>query len=192
MSYFVTEAGRAALAKGKTFAEIAAERNAPKDVFAPWKAPDPEMRTVHQMRALQMCEACKALAPRTLMIELAPKVKRGVPGRYIHGYCYAVRHGLEAFKNLPTEGGLSQVTLDEWCALGLGGAKYRAVGKRAEGRRGVILTETGARASYCTQRVDEWGSVLGRECNRKATTTNDAGKPVCAWHVNGRMFRAAV
>lgn len=158
----------------------------------PWKAPDPSIRTVHEMRGLQVCEVCKALAPRTAMIELAPKVKRGVPGRYIHGYCYVVRHGLNAFKNLPSEGGLSQVTLDEWCALGLGGAKYRAVCKRAEGRRSVILTETGARSAYCTQFVDEPESVLGRSCYRKATTTNDGGKPVCAWHAHGRVFREAV
>jgi hypothetical protein len=192
--YFVTEAGRAAMqAAAKTFAEAAAARNvhtvAP---FASWKAPAPSMRTVQEMRALQVCEACKALAPRTSMIELAPKVKRGVPGRYIHGYCYAVRHGLEAFKNLPCDGGLSQVTLDEWCALGLGGAKYRAVGDRAKNRRGVILTETGALAAYCTEQVNEPESVLGRRCNRKATTANDAGKPVCAWHRTGRIFREAV
>lgn len=172
----------------KTFREVAAERN-PKETLSPWKAPDPEMRTVHQMRMLQACEACGSLAPRTAMIELAPKVKRGVPGRYIHGYCYAVRHGLTAFKNLPIGGGLSQVTLDEWLALKLGGRRYTAVCDRAGKRRGIILTEIHARAGYCTERVNEPESVLGRECHRKASTANDAGRPVCGWHVQGPVFR---
>lgn len=171
-----------------TFAEAAAERNAPKDTFAPWTAPDPEISTVHQLRALHACEACERLAPREAMIELAPKVKRGVPGRYIHGYCYAVRHGLAAFRDLPCDGGMSHVTLSEWEALGLGSRRYRAVTERAIKRRGVILSGPYA---DCVERVNEPGSVLSRTCHRRATTTNDGGKQVCAWHRNGAIFRRA-
>lgn len=125
-----------------------------------------------------MCEECRQLAPRKALIELAPKVKRGTAGRYIHGYCYAVRYGLTAFKNLPNEGGLSQVTLSEFLALGL---DMRVV-DRSEKRGGVILTETHTRAAYCTKWVTDSGSVLSRGCYRKASLTSDEGKPICAWH----------
>lgn len=126
---------------------MATERNY-KETFAPWTASDPEIGTVHQMRELRMCEECRRMTERSLMIELAPKVKRGTSGRYIHGYCYAVRHGLGAFKNLPLEGGLSQVTLNELLALGIAGRKFAQVMNRAKRRRGLIMTETHCRASY--------------------------------------------
>lgn len=135
----------------KTFADIARQN---RETFRPWRAPDPEFRTVREMRTLRVCEACHSMAPITALIELVPKVKRGVPGRYIHGYCYAVRHGLDAFKSLPDVGGLNNVTLDEFCALGFGGSKYRALADRAKTRRGVILTETHARAAS-HKRTDE-------------------------------------
>lgn len=175
----------------KTFADLAAQKSRRVDQFAQWRASDPELGTVHQMRDLRACEACRRMSSRTSLIELEPKMKRGSAGRYIHGYCYAVRHGLAAFKNLPAAGGLSQVTLDEFLALGLSGRKFRPMIARAERRRGVILTKSHARAGYCTERVNQPESVLGRECYRMATTTSNDGKPVCAWHVSGRTYRGA-
>lgn len=159
------------------------------NVVAKWVASDPELGSVHQARELRACESCGRLSSQNILIELAPSPKRGVSGRYIHGYCYAIRFGLAAFKDLPFDGGLSQVTLGEFVALGLGGRKCVLAWNRAKERRGVLLTEDHCRAAYCTQLVDEPESVLGRGCYRKATTTSDRGKPVCAWHRNGRMFR---
>jgi hypothetical protein len=40
----------------------------------------------------------------------------------------------------------------------------------------------------CEEWVNNPGSVMSRKCYRKATRVVN-GKPVCAWHKDGRIFR---
>lgn len=172
----------------KTFA-IADER---AEKFARWKAPEPEFGTVHEMRKLRMCEVCNDMGNN--LIEIAPPPKRGKAGRYLHGYCYAKRYGRQALWALPYEGALDKVSLNEFIALGYredGWRRFRRLCKLAakRGQAGLVLTETHARRSYCTELVTRPESVLGQPCYRKATTKSDKGKPVCAWHRHGRIFR---
>lgn len=173
----------------KTSAELVTEAH---ETFAEWKAPEPEFGTVHEMRKLRMCERCHDMGDN--LIEIAPPPKRGKAGRYLHGYCYARRYGLVAFWALPYVDALDKVTLSEMIALGFkkdGWRTFRRMFKLAEkrGAAGLILTGTDACAASCTGLVTRPESVTGQQCYRKATTTSDEGKPVCAWHRHGRILR---
>ena len=117
--------------KAATFADLPDG----SETFAPWKAPDPEFGTVHEMRKLRMCEVCNDLDDN--LIEIAPPPKRGKAGRYIHGYCYATRYGRVAFWALPYDA-LSKVTVGEFVALGCRDDEFRGYHRRmkAAKRRG--------------------------------------------------------